>query len=110
MFQRACTAPVTQGLFNNNPQQLSKGIQALEYAFNANSSFKLSTKFTTPQEIASVGAFFYSELGHSLLLAQNSSWFQSNTQTIQLRDRLNLDIIADWMNCKPPFSTSSFAI
>lgn len=92
VFQRACTAPMTQGLFNKNLSQTTRGIQSLEYAFkyqNADNSFKLTNRYATPQEIASAAAFFYSELGHSLLLAQNSNWFQTSTQAVDLRTRLN---------------------
>lgn len=92
VFQRNAIYPTTEGLLNSNSQHTANSIHGLEYAFDHQSSdgsFQTNSTNAKPGDVASAASFFYSELGHSLLLAQNSNWFQTSTQAADLRTRLD---------------------
>ncbi len=97
VFQRAVTWSLIHGLRTFDITITGEALGALEYAFarqNPDGSFQFASppgmedKKPNAADLASAAAFFYSELGHGLLLLQDSDWFQKQEETAVLRQRL----------------------
>ncbi|NJL43580.1 MAG: hypothetical protein HC935_10465 [Pseudanabaena sp. SU_2_4] len=69
---------------------IDTGIKVLEYAFDyqqPDGSFRTTPKSLTTGSAAQDGAFFYYDLGYSMLLLKDSQWFQTASETDSLRSR-----------------------
>jgi hypothetical protein len=90
-MQRHSSKLIAYGILTKNTDLIDTGIKILEYAFARQSADGSFPNFLpegaegTPRSVS----FFFQDLGRSLLLTQNSSWFQSGSQTKGLRDRMN---------------------
>jgi hypothetical protein len=90
-FQRYSSNLIIYGILMRNISSIDAGLKVAEYAFtyqNQDGSFKDASKKTGVSTPTSV-AFFLQDLGHSLLLCQQSSWFQTSPKTANVRRRLN---------------------
>ena len=90
-YQRYSSNLIIYGLVTRNTSLVEAGIKVAEYAFahqNEDGSFEdnsTKTGVSTPTSVA----FFLQDLGRSLLLCEQSSWFQTSQKTDRLRIRLN---------------------
>ncbi|WP_156815659.1 hypothetical protein [Pseudanabaena sp. PCC 6802] len=90
-MQRHSSKPIAYGILTKNTGLIDTGIKILEYAFARQSADGSFPSFLPEgaEGIPRSVSFFFQDLGRSFLLAQNSSWFQSSSQTKGLRDRMN---------------------
>ncbi|MEH1860697.1 MAG: hypothetical protein V7L21_22475 [Nostoc sp.] len=90
--QRYSTNLIAYGLVTKNVDLIETGIRTIEYAFtyqNDNGSFPDYSPGNFGGANPSSVAFFYHDLGQSLLLCKESKWFQRSKETAKLRVRLN---------------------
>lgn len=91
-FQRHSSELIAYGILTKNVKLIETGVKILEYAFahqKPDGSFIDNSPKQSTGSRASAVAFFYNDLGHSLLLLKDSSWFQKSKETANLRVRLN---------------------
>lgn len=91
-FQRHSSKLITYGILTRNVELIKSGIRVLEYGFahqKPDGSFIDNSPRQSAGSRASAVAFFYHDLGHSLLLLKDSDWFQTSEETASLRVRLN---------------------
>lgn len=92
VFQRHSSEIVTYGILTKNVQLIDAAVQIIEYAFahqQPDGSFLNNLHGESAASKASAVAFFYQDLGHSLLLCKNSNWFQRSKDTANVRVSLN---------------------
>jgi len=91
-IQRRSSELTTYAILTKNVNLMETAIRIIEYAFahqQLDGSFQDYTPKISQGGRASNVAFFYHDLGHSLLLLQSSQWFQKSEETANLRVRLN---------------------
>ena len=95
-FQRPFDNHVEQDLVKQNASDFSLAVTAIEYCFqhqNADGSFQVvqipGASFTLNTDPIVGTIFFYADLGHSLSLMQDSSWFTSSSSLASVRARLD---------------------
>jgi hypothetical protein len=90
-MQRHSSKLIAYGILTKNAGLIDTGIKILEYAFARQSADGSFPSFLPEgaEGIPRSVSFFFQDLGRSFLLTQNSSWFQSSSQTKGLRDRMN---------------------
>ena len=91
-FQRHSSELIAYGILTRDVQLIETGVKILEYAFahqKPDGSFLDNSPKQSTGSRASAVAFFYNDLGHSLLLLKDSNWFQRSKETANLRVRLN---------------------
>jgi hypothetical protein len=93
--QRRSSVFVLKGLVSRDTSMLSTGVAVMEFSF-AHQLPDGSFRYTPPPGSGNatktsdpVGtAFFYADLGHSLELLDESTWFQTSPETSALRQRV----------------------
>jgi hypothetical protein len=91
--QRHASEFIIRGSSNQQSKDIENGIKTIEYAFsyqNPDGSFPDFQPKSTPRGVASSVAFFLQDLGHTLLLSQQSLWFQNSPANQIPRKRLQL--------------------
>jgi hypothetical protein len=89
-MQRHSSKLIAYGILTKDIPLIDTGIKVIEYALSYQ-SFNGSFPNFLPEGGEGVPrsvSFFLQDIGRSLLLAQDSSWFQSSEQTSKLRARL----------------------
>jgi len=91
-LQKYSSYLINEGIISKNIDQITTGIKTLEYAFiyqKPDGSFPDYYRVEQEPQYSPVSvAFFLHDLGHSLLLLQNSDWFQTSSETANLRRKL----------------------
>ena len=94
-FQRHTIERIMYGVLTGNPAEVEKGVRVMEYTFKnqqPDGDFPLvqvDPKYrNTPGARAQALAFFFYDLGHSLLLLEDSDWFREAPAAAGLRDRV----------------------
>jgi hypothetical protein len=88
--QRYSSNLIGYGLVTKNVSLIDTGIKTLEYAFqhqNQDGSFQDHSPGQSGNATPGSVAFFYHDLGESLLLCQKSQWFEQSRETAELRRR-----------------------
>ncbi len=87
---------VPDALVRKDTSELDKALRIIEYTFkheNPDGSFEfhVGTSGTADTALSRAGevAFFYADLGQTLSLVRESSWFQHGSQTAALRRRVD---------------------
>lgn len=91
-IQRRSSEIYTYAVITKNVKLLETAIKILEYAFahqNPDGSFQDYTPKISAGGKASNVAFLFYDFGHTLLLLQDSEWFQKSNDTATLRARLH---------------------
>jgi hypothetical protein len=89
-LQRHSSELIAYGLLTKDTALIGTGIKVLEYSFNyqqPDGSFRTTPQSITAGSAAQDGAFFYYDLGYSMLLLKDSQWFQTASETESLRSR-----------------------
>jgi hypothetical protein len=89
-LQRHSSELIAYGILTKDTNLIDTGIKVLEYAFDyqqTDGSFLTTPKSLTTGSAAQDGAFFYYDLGYSMLLLKDSQWFQTAPETASLRSR-----------------------
>ena len=89
-LQRHSSELIAYGILTKDTGLIDTGIKVLEYAFDyqqPDGSFRTTPKSLTTGSAAQDGAFFYYDLGYSMLLLKDSQWFQTASETESLRSR-----------------------
>ncbi|WP_019502922.1 hypothetical protein [Pseudanabaena sp. PCC 6802] len=105
-LQRHSSQQLAYGLLTKDITLLDTSIKVLEYGFDRqqqDGSFQTTPLSLSTGVSAQDTAFFFYDVGHTLLLAKNSTWFQTAPETANLRSRLQnlLDPIShslSWLN------------
>jgi hypothetical protein len=90
-LQRHSSQQLAYGLLTKDISLLDASIKVLEYGFarqQQDGSFQTTPLSLTTGVSAQDAAFFFYDVGHTLLLAKNSEWFQTAPETASLRSRL----------------------
>jgi hypothetical protein len=90
-LQRHSSEIFAYGLLTKDTGLIDTSIKILNYAFahqKADGSFETTARGLTSGSAPQDAAFFYYDLGHTLLLAKDSQWFQTSTETANLRSQL----------------------
>jgi hypothetical protein len=103
--QRHSSEFIIRASSNQEPKDIENGIKTIEYAFsyqNPDGSFPDFQPKSTPRGAASAVAFFLQDLGHTLLLSQQSPWFQNSPANQISRKRLQVvmgkaEISLNWL-------------
>jgi hypothetical protein len=91
-LQRHSSELIAYGILTKDTGLIDTGIKVLEYAFDyqqPDGSFLTTPKSLATGSAAQDGAFFYYDLGYSMLLLKDSQWFQTAPETAGLRSRAN---------------------
>jgi hypothetical protein len=91
-LQRHSSELIAYGILTKDTGLISTGIKVLEYSFmhqQPDGSFQTTPQSLTTGSAAQDGAFFYYDLGYSMLLLKDSQWFQTAPETSSLRSRVN---------------------
>jgi hypothetical protein len=101
-LQRETVDQIPQGVLTKNPALITSALAIMSYALahvNGDGSFQFRQDaasrragFPADTAAASSAAFFMYDLGHSMLLLDESPWFTSSSQTAGLRSRLSNEI------------------
>jgi hypothetical protein len=90
-LQRHSSQQLAYGLLTKDASLIDTSIKVLEYGFarqQSDGSFQTTPLSLTTGVSAQDTAFFFYDVGHTLLLAKNSEWFQTAPETDSLRSRL----------------------
>jgi hypothetical protein len=95
-MQRHSSKLIAYGILTKDMPLIDTGIKVIEYALSYQSPNGSFPNFLPEggEGVPRSVSFFLQDIGRSLLLAQDSSWFQSSEQTSKLRARLKRTIPA----------------
>ncbi len=90
-FQRYASRFISYGILTKNVELVAIGIKIINFPLSqqqADGSFKDNSPKSKGKSSASSVAFYLNDAGESLLLLQNSKWFQASDTTKSLRSQL----------------------